>query len=370
MRQEPVPKLPINTASTFLVTSILPDPTRRTRRRNDLPKTRAKSPGHPPKRYVDIDHLRDQNDYASGRPNPCTEKKTSHATIATHPSYLQSENKSSTQARALLTNRPGVSDVGRQRKPVAIRPEGVTTPDPPITVRAKCSKRSVAHVENPHRFHSNHVVRNPYTVANASPHVSPSVRIRTDRRTMISAAVLLLILLRSSTAHAKDLKCEHPRRSPQISENQHANGVRTIRVRIGHATVVLQVADDEASRETGLMCVERLPEHTGMLFVMESEKRWDFWMKNTLIPLDMIWISKRGIITKIATNVPEISREFPDGTLVRRSGFGRYIVEIPAGETFRDGIIPGARVLIARSTEIRNIRGEPINQRRAKPPTH
>ena len=82
-------------------------------------------------------------------------------------------------------------------------------------------------------------------------------------------------------------------------------------------------------------------------------------MKNTLVPLDMIWISERGIITRIATNVPAVSREFPDGTLVRRDGFGRYIVEIPAGEALRDGIIKGTHVIIAHSAEIQNIRVSP-----------
>ena len=126
-------------------------------------------------------------------------------------------------------------------------------------------------------------------------------------------------------------------------------------MRIGHATIALKIADDEASRETGLMCIERLPERTGMLFVMESEQRWDFWMKNTLVPLDIIWISGRGVITKIATDVPAVSKEFPDGTLVRRGGFGRYVIEIPAGEALRDGIIQGAQVPPPPRMSIHNI---------------
>ena len=55
---------------------------------------------------------------------------------------------------------------------------------------------------------------------------------------------------------------------------------------------VLEVAQDRAAREKGLMNRESLDENTGMLFVFDAPGNHGFWMKNTLIPLDIIWLSK------------------------------------------------------------------------------
>lgn len=65
-----------------------------------------------------------------------------------------------------------------------------------------------------------------------------------------------------------------------------------------------QIADTPASRQRGLMEVELLPQGSGMLFVFETDDTHSFWMKNTLIPLDMIWIDTDGKIVDIQTAIP------------------------------------------------------------------
>lgn len=60
-----------------------------------------------------------------------------------------------------------------------------------------------------------------------------------------------------------------------------------------------EIADSPVERETGLMFRELLDESDGMLFVFEREIKLNFWMKNTLIPLDIAYIDKNGVINEI-----------------------------------------------------------------------
>jgi len=67
---------------------------------------------------------------------------------------------------------------------------------------------------------------------------------------------------------------------------------------------LLEIADNTASRQQWLMYRESLPQNKGMLFIFEEEQRHAFWMKNTLIPLDMIRINKNLEIVDIQTAQP------------------------------------------------------------------
>ena len=60
-----------------------------------------------------------------------------------------------------------------------------------------------------------------------------------------------------------------------------------------------EIADSDSEREKGLMFRESINENDGMLFVFDREKNLNFWMKNTLIPLDIAYIDKNGIINEI-----------------------------------------------------------------------
>ncbi len=90
----------------------------------------------------------------------------------------------------------------------------------------------------------------------------------------------------------------------------------------------IEVVDTHETRKQWLMFRESLPSQSWMLFVFEKEAIYPFWMKNTLIPLDMIWIDKNWKIVDIKTAQPCTS----DPCLTYTpSGSGLYVLEINAG---------------------------------------
>ncbi len=118
----------------------------------------------------------------------------------------------------------------------------------------------------------------------------------------------------------------------------------TIAVHAPKATLTLQVATTEDQRETGLMSVTHLPAHTGMVFVFDQDAPVTFWMKDTLVPLDMVFIAADGTVRSVAANVPVVPETSPDERIPRRPGVAKYVVELPAGEAAHDGITAGVQL--------------------------
>jgi uncharacterized membrane protein (UPF0127 family) len=104
----------------------------------------------------------------------------------------------------------------------------------------------------------------------------------------------------------------------------------------------IRIADTEAHRELGLMFVTRLPSDEGMLFPEDKPKIMSMWMKNTLIPLDMLFIDSHGkIVCLLANTRPEsldiLSCDQPV----------KAVLEIGGGEAQRRGIALGDTVVHA-----------------------
>jgi uncharacterized membrane protein (UPF0127 family) len=133
-----------------------------------------------------------------------------------------------------------------------------------------------------------------------------------------------------------------PQATPAACVTAQTAGPVPVRVRAPNETLELRIADTVARREYGLMCVRSLPARTGMIFVFNDGDNYrDFWMKNTLIPLDMVWVSKNGRVNDVRANVPSTKVTTPDEKIPHRSGTGTYVIELAAGEAARAGIKPG-----------------------------
>ncbi len=107
----------------------------------------------------------------------------------------------------------------------------------------------------------------------------------------------------------------------------------TVQVKLGSRDVKLWVADTSRTRDRGLMYITKLPHNWGMLFVFHHLARQTFWMKHTLIPLDLIFLNGDGVIVRHDTMPPDHGKKlYPSGQPIR------YAIELNAGAFKRLGL--------------------------------
>ncbi|MEW6506481.1 MAG: DUF192 domain-containing protein [Bacteroidota bacterium] len=105
----------------------------------------------------------------------------------------------------------------------------------------------------------------------------------------------------------------------------------------------IEIADDDQQRELGLMMRRSLKEDNGMLFIFPLETLQAFWMKNTIIPLDIIYVNAQNEIVKIYKNtVPYSEKSLPSGKP------SLYVVEVNSGYTDKHGIKEGDKIIWKR----------------------
>jgi uncharacterized membrane protein (UPF0127 family) len=127
--------------------------------------------------------------------------------------------------------------------------------------------------------------------------------------------------------------CSHPAAAPAAGGSVPAAAAPA-----SHPAVVLpdgtsfevELASDDATRQEGLMFRESLLPRHGMLFFFPSSEVYPFWMKNTIIPLDMIWIDDGGKAVHIESRVPPCTADpcpsYSPGVAAR------YVLELAGGE--------------------------------------
>lgn len=104
-------------------------------------------------------------------------------------------------------------------------------------------------------------------------------------------------------------------------------------------TVDAEIAVTRDQRTRGLMWRYALPEGAGMLFIFPREQPLSFWMRNTLIPLDMIFIDANRKIVSIQENAEPRTLSARPST-----GPATYVLEVPGGYSAKHGVKPGSAV--------------------------
>ncbi|MEM1128126.1 MAG: DUF192 domain-containing protein [Bacteroidota bacterium] len=105
------------------------------------------------------------------------------------------------------------------------------------------------------------------------------------------------------------------------------------------ATLDIEIADTDAERATGLMHRRSMPAQSGMLFLFDEPDSLSFWMRNTPMPLDIVFIGADRRIVNIVRRTTPFSEE-----RVLATGLAQYVVEVRAGEADRLGLAPGVLV--------------------------
>lgn len=125
----------------------------------------------------------------------------------------------------------------------------------------------------------------------------------------------------------------------QVAPPRLPHGRVTIHSKSGPALFEVELALDPASHEKGLMFRQQVPEGTGMLFVFPEDGAHIFWMKNTLVPLDMIFLSAQGKVVGVIENTEPLTTAPRDPHAA-----ARYVLEVAGGTAFAKGIRVGDKV--------------------------
>lgn len=107
--------------------------------------------------------------------------------------------------------------------------------------------------------------------------------------------------------------------------------------------VAVEIAADPETRARGLMYRPHLPPDRGMLFLFPSTEIQSFWMKDTLIPLDLIWIDEGKRIVDIRADVPPCPAD-PCPSYSPEAE-AKYVLEIAGGEAVRHGLARGQHLV-------------------------
>lgn len=117
------------------------------------------------------------------------------------------------------------------------------------------------------------------------------------------------------------------------------DGVVDLRGDFGTAQFRVELADTPELRQRGLMFRQDLPQSAGMLFVYPSERPIGFWMRNTYVPLDMIFADGAGVVQKVHSNAVPL-----DETVIFGGEAIQLVLEINAGLSKAIGIAPGSQI--------------------------
>jgi hypothetical protein len=158
---------------------------------------------------------------------------------------------------------------------------------------------------------------------------------------LVVVALLLCAVGCPSTNGAPPAGPSSPRPPASSSEAQTGlgTGVVVVHAQGGAERFRVEVAATPTQRERGLMFREQLDDDAGMLFLFERQQQLSFWMKNTYLPLDMLFIDEDLVVKGIVENAEPLTT-----TSRRIAGATRFVLELKGGTARRLGLAAGDRV--------------------------
>src|SRR5438105_1482178 len=106
--------------------------------------------------------------------------------------------------------------------------------------------------------------------------------------------------------------------------------------------IQVELADTNEKRALGLMFREQLPNDRGMLFVFSEPGQWVFWMKNTTIPLDIVWLDRHKKIVDLVENIPGCRGD--PCLQYQPAQQASYVLELAAGAVKREKLAKGMQL--------------------------
>ena len=169
---------------------------------------------------------------------------------------------------------------------------------------------------------------------------------RNARRSLVLAAVLLGASLGASACTAREgTAAAAPAgkvniNAPHATSPDFVTEPLWIETAAGRIDYRVEIADDDAERQHGLMFRTSMPDGHGMLFIFPQARPQAFWMRNTYMPLDIIYIGANGRVVSISRNARPLD-ESPQPS----AGPAQYVLELAGGRAEQIGLLPGDRVL-------------------------
>lgn len=165
----------------------------------------------------------------------------------------------------------------------------------------------------------------------------PKVNTVGNRRWVKWLVPLLLILVVIALVLSNLPNFSKPKSGPQFQDEGNLNFVNATGQKLEQ--IDIEIADEDMSRQQGLMWRKTMLEDEGMLFIMDSLEPQAFWMLNTYLPLDIIFVDDKMQIVKIRPNtkpqsLDQVASEVP----------ALYVVEVKAGFCQRHGVKEGDKI--------------------------
>lgn len=158
--------------------------------------------------------------------------------------------------------------------------------------------------------------------------------------------LIAILLVAASLSACGSPPADKPTRTDddQVSIPFRKDGTLTIsRDDEVYLTLDIEIADTDSSRNRGLMQRDGLPEDSGMWFIFDQESEQGFWMANTRLALDLIFVRSDGTVQSIAKYIQPMRTE-----TISSNGLSQYVLEVEAGYSDSKGILEGDLIAFER----------------------